>query len=235
VSVLDKERVLAKAKGAGGKGFLLVILVIVAAGGFFILNERGNSEAPDLAPVNITDDEIVADASSGTPLGAEDAPAVIMEFSDFLCPHCRQFNSLSGRLLRQNYASTGKLRWISYDFPLWPESWAPAIAAHCAGRQGKYYEMKNLLFARVDSWRADGSPNGTFVDYARDLGLDASAFETCVDDQETLSEVRATRAFGDKLGVNSTPTLFFNGEPLSGRDMAYPALEERINAAAAAD
>ena len=232
--MLDKECVWAKAKGAGGKGFLLVILVVVAAGGFFVLNAGGDAEAPDLAPVNITDDQIVADASSGTPLGAEDAPAVIMEFSDYLCPHCRQFNSLSGRLIRQNYAGTGELLWISYDFPLWPESWAPAIAAHCAGRQGKYYEMKNLLFARVDSWRTDGNPNDKFVDYARDLGLDVSAFETCVEDQETLSEVRATRAFGEKLGVNSTPTLFFNGEPLSGQDMNYSRLEERIQAAAAA-
>jgi len=231
--LLDKERVLAKAQKGGGKGFFLVILAVVVAGGFFLLNARGKSETPELAPVNITDDAIEADASSGTPIGAEDAPAVIMEFSDFLCPHCRQFNALSGKLLRQNYVSTGQLRWISYDFPLWPESWAPAIAAHCAGRQGKYFEMKDLLFARVDSWRTESNPNGKFEDYAKDLGLDASAFRECVESQETLSEVRATRAFGDKLGVGSTPTLFFNGEPVSGQDMSYGRLEERIKAAAA--
>jgi protein-disulfide isomerase len=171
--------------------------------------------------------------ASGTPLGAEDAPAVIMEFADYLCQHCRQFNSLSGKLLRQNYAFSGSLKWISFDFPLWPESWAPAMAAQCAKRQGKYWEMKDLLFARVDSWGREGNPNRKFIDYARDLGLDAGAFKSCVDGQETVAEVQAIKAYGESLGISSTPTLFFNGEHVTGQDMNYGSLEEQIKATAA--
>ncbi len=223
---------MANTKAKGGKGFFILIAVVVAAGGYLVLNARGTEEAPELAPVALADADIVADMSSGTAMGAEDAPAVIMEFSDFLCPHCRTFNGISGKLLRQNYASTGAVRWISFDFPLNPPSWAPAIAAQCAKRQGKYFEMKDLLFARVDSWAREGNPNRKFVDYARDLGLDAGVFKTCVDDQETVAEVQATRAFGESLGIRGTPSIFFNGEPfqLTGRDYGYGALEERIQA-----
>jgi len=223
---------LANAKGKGGKGFYILIAAVVAAGGFLLMNAKGSDEVPDLAPVALTGGAIAADMSSGTAVGAEDAAAVIMEFSDFLCPHCRQFNGLSGKLLRQNYANSGSLKWISFDFPLWPESWAPAIAAQCAKRQGKYWEMKDLLFARVDSWGQEGNPNRKFIDYARDLGLDADVFKDCVDGQETVAEVQAAKAYGESLGISSTPTVYFNGDHVT-RGMDYGALEERIQAAAA--
>lgn len=222
---------MANAKGKGGKGFYILIGAVIVAGGFLLMNaRRGADEAPDLAPVAVAGGDVAADVSAGSSIGADDAPAVVMEFSDYLCPHCRRFNAMSGKLLRQNYAGTGSLKWISFDFPLWPESWAPAMAAQCAKRQGKYYEMKDLLFARVDSWGQDGNPNGKFVDYARDLGLDAGAFESCVDNQETLAEVQATRAYGESLGVRSTPTIIFNGEPfaLAGADYGYGVIEEQI-------
>jgi protein-disulfide isomerase len=233
--VLDKELILANTKNKGGKVFYLLIAAVVIAGGFLLLKGRGTTEAPDLAPVALSGDGVTADASSGTSFGADDAPAVVMEFSDYLCPHCRTFNGMSGKLLRQNYGNSGSVKWVSYDFPLWPESWAPAIAAQCAKRQGKYYEMKDLLFARVDSWSQGGNPNRKFVDYARDLGLDAGAFKSCVDDKETLADVQATRAYGESLGVESTPTIFFNGErfTLTGRDYGYGALETQIKEAAA--
>ena len=223
---------MAKANAKGGKGFYILIAAVVVVGGFLLLRGRGSAEAPSLTPVALSGGDVAADMSSGTALGAEDAPAVIMEFSDYLCPACRQFNGLSGKLLRQNYANSGSLKWISFDFPLHPESWAPAMAAQCAKRQDKYWEMKDLLFARVDSWGRDNNPNRKFVDYAKDLGLDADAFKTCVDGQETVAEVQATRAYGEALGISGTPSIYFNGEFVSrGRD--YASLEQRIAAVSA--
>lgn len=223
---------MAKAKTKGGKGFYILIAAVVVVGGFLLMRAGGSDEAPELTPISLAGGDIAADMSSGTAIGAEDAPVVIMEFSDFLCPHCRTFNAMSGKLLRQNYAGTGEVKWISFDFPLQPASWAPAIAVHCAKRQGKYFEMKDLLFARVESWAGGGNPNRKFVDYARDLGLDAGAFKSCVDDQETVAEVQASRSYGEKLGVQATPSIFVNGQPfrLTGRDYGYGALEETIKA-----
>jgi protein-disulfide isomerase len=223
----------AKGKGKGGKGFYLLILIVVVAGGLLLLNARGSDEVEDLAPVAVASDPVSGDMSSGAAMGSDEAPVTIMEFADYLCPHCRQFNALSGKLLRQNYSGTGgSVRWISYDFPLWPESWAPAIAAKCAARQDKYWEMHDLLFARVDTWREDGNPNRKFVEYAKDLGLDSGAFKSCVEGQETLKEVQETQAYGVSLGVSSTPTVFFNGQRVL-RDLDYAGMAERIDAAAA--
>jgi protein-disulfide isomerase len=224
---------LAKAKAKGGKGFYILIAAVVVVGGFLLYNAGGSDEAPELTPISLAGGDGAADMSAGAPVGADDAPTVIWEFSDFLCPHCRTFNAMSGKLLRQNYANSGSLKWISFDFPLRPESWAPAIAAKCASRQGRYYEMKDLLLARVESWAQGGNPNRKFVDYARDLGLDADAFKTCVDGQETVTEVQATRAFGESLGIDGTPSIFVNGQRFAiPGDYGYGALEELIKAAA---
>lgn len=221
------------AKAKGGKGFYILIAAVVVVGGFLLYNAGGSDEVPDLAPIALASGDAAADMSAGTALGADNAPTVIWEFSDFLCGYCRTFNALSGKLLRQNYANSGSLKWISFDFPLRPESWAPAIAAKCANRQGKYYEMKDLLLARVESWGRGGNPNRKFVDYARDLGLDADAFKSCVDGQETVAEVQATRAFGESLGIDGTPSIFVNGQRFSiPGDYGYGALEELIKASA---
>lgn len=224
----------------GGKGFYLVILAVVVAGVVFLLNAGGPAapeDVEDFAPVaaeGSAEGAPIGDITDGVPLGPETAPVTILEFSDYLCPHCRQFNALSGKLLRQNFSGAeGTVRWISFDFPLWPESWAPAIAAKCADRQGKYWEMHDLLFARVDSWREQGNPNRTFVEYAKDLGLDSGTFKTCVDEQDTLEEVKAGRAYGISLGVNSTPSVFFDGQRVV-TDLDYAGMEKRIGAAVAA-
>lgn len=225
---------MASSNGKGGKLFFLLVAGVVAVGAYLLVAARGGDEAPALAPTPLGT-AMSADASSGTSYGDEEAPVTIMDFSDYLCPHCRTFNAMSGKLLRQNHAGAGgSVRWVSYDFPLWAESWAPAMAAQCAKLQGKYWEMHDMLFARVDSWKTERNPNGKFVEYAKDLGLDSDAFKGCVEGQETLGAVQAVRAYGESLGISGTPTVFFNGEQVtSGLD--YGNMEERIQAAAAAD
>ncbi|MCL7958803.1 MAG: hypothetical protein M8861_01285, partial [marine benthic group bacterium] len=81
--MLDKERILAKAKAKGGKGFYILIAAVVVVGGFLLYNAGGSDEAPELTPISLAGGDIPADMSSGTAIGAEDAPVVIMEFSDF--------------------------------------------------------------------------------------------------------------------------------------------------------
>ena len=225
---------MADSNGKSGKFFYLLIAGVVVVGGYLLLGARRSEEVATLAPTPLAT-AISADASAGASLGDADAPVTIMDFSDYLCPHCRTFNAMSGKLLRQNHAGPGgSVRWVSFDFPLWPESWAPAMAAQCAKRQGKYWEMHDMLFARVDSWKNERNPNGKFVDYARDLGLDGDEFKRCVDGQETLQAVQAIRAYGESIGISGTPTVFFNGEQVT-QGLDYASLEERIQTTTAGD
>ncbi len=217
--------------GSGARKFVLAIAALVVVGVVALLAARRSGEQAEAPVLSVADTEVAADAAAGTAIGAEDAPAVIIEFADFLCPHCRSFNAVTGRLLRQNYAAQGgKLRWVSYEFPLWPESLVPALAAQCAEEQGKYWEMHDLLFARVDSWRSESSPLAKFVGYARDLGMDGDEFEACVAERRTLPVVMASRKYGEELGVTGTPTLFVNGRRLeqTAEAYSYEGLERRI-------
>jgi protein-disulfide isomerase len=226
----------AAAGGGGGRGFYFAIAAVVVVGLVAILMARDSEEKTATSVLSVAETTAVeADPAAGTAIGPMEAPVVIMEFADFLCPHCRNFNAMTGRLLRQNHTGPGgPLRWVSYEFPLWPESVLPALAVRCAEEQGKYWEMHDLLFARVDSWRDESSPARKFAGYARDLGLDGRSFETCLDEQRYIGELMASRKYGEQLGVSGTPTLFFNGRRLeaASENYSYEGLERQILAAA---
>jgi protein-disulfide isomerase len=124
------------------------------------------------------------------------------------------------------------LRWVVYEFPLdnHPNAVPAAIAGRCAGDQDRFWQMRDLLFARQQEWYAESSPNRTFEGYADQLGLDRKQFATCLSDREHLAEIMSAKKYGESLGVNSTPTLFMNGQPIPLTRRSYEALEEQIKA-----
>ena len=82
-------------------------------------------------------------------LGRPDAPVTLVEFSDYQCPFCGRFFSATLSTLKRDYIDTGKVRYVFRDYPLaqiHPQARKAAEAAHCAGDQGKYWEMHDRLF-----------------------------------------------------------------------------------------
>ena len=225
-----------KAKKSSGAFYWILGGVAVAGAAALFFAGGGGSGAPDTLPVSVADMEAEASGAAGTSMGPEDAPVTIIEFEDFQCPACRQFNALTGKLIRQQYA-TGEdaiVRWVSYDYPvLGQNSWPPAIAARCAEDQGRFWEMHDLLYARTEDWIRASNPNAIFVDFAEDLGLDRTAFATCLSERPHLRDVAASRNYGQALGVSGTPTLYLNGRRLSvTREGDYQSLERLILEAA---
>lgn len=152
--------------------------------------------------VSIDDDAI---------MGPKDAPVTIVEFADYQCPFCARMVPTLKQALRKY---PGKVRWVYRDFPLMeihPEALPAAVAANCAGHQGKYYEMHGLLF---DNLRSLGSE--TYTKLANDLQLDAEKFAECQKDPAEQQEVLADMQDGQRLGVNGTPAYFINGRRISG-------------------
>jgi protein-disulfide isomerase len=86
-----------------------------------------------------------------------------------------------------------------------------AEAAHCARDQGKYWEMHDAMFSNIANL---GVP--ALKQTARSLGLDGAAFDQCLDSGKHASHVREDYQLGEKMGVNSTPTIYVNGRPLVG-------------------
>jgi protein-disulfide isomerase len=151
------------------------------------------------------------------PVSAEDpvrgnanAPVTIVEFSDYQCPFCARVNPTLEKV-RQTYGERVRIVFKDYPLPNHAEAPKAAEAARCAGDQNKYWEMHDAMFANQ---RALGVPS--LKQAARAIGLDGAAFDQCLDSGKWAAAVRAGNALGEKMGVNSTPTLYINGRALIG-------------------
>ncbi len=128
----------------------------------------------------------------------------MIEFSDLQCPYCARFALETFPVLRRRYVDTGKLRFESHDLPLdfHPYAVPAAIAARCAGRQGRFWDYRDAVF-RAQSQLA-GAPYDAI---AAALGLDLARFTACRSEPGVAAEVRADAALAASKGVSSTPTL----------------------------
>jgi protein-disulfide isomerase len=140
----------------------------------------------------------------GYALGRADAPLTMVEFTDLQCPFCRQFVMTSFDDIRKNWIDTGKLRYISRDFPLdiHAQAMAAARAARCAGEQGKFWEMRLGLMRNANLLSAD-----YITKTAGDLKLESKAFAACLAASKYDAEIQAEITEGTKLGVGGTPTF----------------------------
>jgi protein-disulfide isomerase len=145
-------------------------------------------------------------------LGPADAPITIVEFSDYECPFCIKFHGeVLGRLLE---VYGGEIQFVYRDFPLTslhPNAFTAALAANCAGEQGRYYEYHDALFSG-----RYGLGAGAYEQYAAELGLDIGLFNACYESNKYEGEVQADFDFAAQLGVRSTPTFFINGIAVVG-------------------
>jgi protein-disulfide isomerase len=142
--------------------------------------------------------------------GPAGAPVTIFEWSDYQCPFCREAQQVMGRLQAE---FPDKIRITFKDFPLRSHNRAvpAAVAARCAGAQGRYWEYHDLLFlAQPDFSRED------LLGYARRLGLDTEAFTQCFDTARFQDAVLADQREGREAGVRATPTFFINGRKIEG-------------------
>jgi protein-disulfide isomerase len=152
-------------------------------------------------------------------LGDPKAPVTIVEYSDFQCPVCRSLHDTLRGIL-PNYP--GKLRVIFKDFPLeqlHPWARTAAIAGRCAYQQKPeaFWKMYDLIYDNQEIISAENAWN-KMTEYADQAGLDAASFKSCMASPEAAAAVNASHANGEKLEVNSTPTVFVNGRRMVGAD-----------------
>jgi protein-disulfide isomerase len=169
-----------------------------------------------------TDAASSAGAKDDPAWGPENAKVTIVEFADFQCPYCRSwFTQVYDRLVA-NYGD--KIRFIYRDYPLpsHPEAKPAAIAANCAGAQGKYWDYFRLLFS--DS---RGLGSDMYQSYAREVGLDLSAFGSCISSNKYASEIDLDMRDAERLGVNGVPAFFVNDRLISGAQ-PYEAFQQAI-------
>ena len=158
----------------------------------------------------------------GSPsVGPEDAPVVIVEFSDFQCPYCKRANPTVARILEEY---PDQVRRVFKHFPL--SFHRQAMNAHraalAAGEQGRFWEMHAMIF---DSGK--GLAPETMKEHAAALGLDVERFEADFGSERFEERIQADMAEGRQAGVRGTPAFFINGRLISGAQ-PYEVFKRRV-------
>lgn len=143
--------------------------------------------------------------------GPKNAPITIFEFSDFQCPYCSRATTTLHDVLGQY---DGKIQVVFKSFPLpFHQQAEPASrAAYAAGKQGKFWEMHDKLFASQQRLKEEG----LFETFAKELGLNLEKFKADFESDEAKKLVASETEEGKAVGVRGTPAFFINGTRLVG-------------------
>jgi protein-disulfide isomerase len=158
--------------------------------------------APSAQPAPAITKVSVGDSPS---LGKSDAPVTVIEFSDYQCPFCQRFVRNTLPALKTDYIDTGKVRYVFRDFPLAMHRQArkAAEAAHCAGEQGKYWEMHDVIFNNQQALKVED-----LKEHASSLDLEPAAFNNCLEQGKYAAEIDKDFADGSTAGITGTPSFF---------------------------
>jgi protein-disulfide isomerase len=181
--------------------------------------ETGLQPDPDRPGVNLAGDHYK---------GNLDAQLVVIEFSDFECPFCRDHAIETQPAIDEDLVDSGDVLWVFKHLPLdsHPSARVAAVAAECAGDQGQFWEMHDLLFETVGDWASDDTDTDTaLIDLAAGQSLDQSAFQQCFASRAALERVLADMS--DARGIISqTPSfVVIQGERGSLMQGSIPADE----------
>ncbi len=153
-------------------------------------------------------------------LGDEKAPVTLIEYGDYQCPFCGRFFHQVESSLREEYIKTGKVRMVYRNFQiLGAESIASGAAAECAKDQSKFWAYHDELYTAEtkDNQENNGNLNrDLFLMLAQNVGLDMTAFTSCLDSNKYIEQVKKETADGQIMGLTGTPTTYINGEQVVG-------------------
>lgn len=161
--------------------------------------------------------------------GSKDARVTIIEFSDYECPFCGRYFQETYAQLKKDYIDTGKVKYVFKDFPLsFHESAQKAAeAARCVREQKGdfgYFAMHDKLFSSQDQLSVENYKN-----WARELGVDGSKYDSCLDSGKYAQAVQSDLEYGQQVGVEGTPAFFINGKLVSGAQ-PYSVFKQAIDA-----
>lgn len=146
--------------------------------------------------------------------GAPAAKFVVVEFTDYQCPFCAAHATEALPEILKEFVETGKLRYVVANLPLeglHPFAAKAAQAAECAGLEGKFWEMHDLLF--LNQKMVIDTP---LSKYAAALNLEEARFDECLKTGKTAPIVLSDSALAARLSIRGTPTFVF-GEIKEGR------------------
>lgn len=216
---------------------LAVVLVVAVAGATIfaiVTSQKDDANNATASPMALD-----AIPQSGMTIGNADAPVTVIEYADFQCPFCANFAlSLEPKII-ETYVATGQVRFEFQPMPILSskalddptnESVRSAEAAMCAADQDKFWDFYHLLYTKQTGENVGDFTDANLNAYAKEAGLDTTAFSTCLTNRTHLQDVQNSLNQGQTAGVSGTPTFFVNGTKVLGSGGLEQAIKDALNA-----
>lgn len=164
-----------------------------------------------------------SDAAAGArfAIGSPEAKVTVVDFSNYLCGHCRDHANDVLPLIKRDYIDTGKVRYVFRDFPFGGQENVirAGEAAACAADNNLYFEYHQALFRAQMRWAGlrGEALDGYFADLAGQIGMTPASFLQCLKSGSKRAGVLADQKLATDLGLTGTPTFFVNGEKYTGQ------------------
>ena len=195
-------------QGGAALWVAVILIIIIGIAGIVILaqkqeSDNGGSGSSLLPP--ITESDLVK--------GNSGSATILIEYSDFQCPACGGYYLLLKKL---NEEFGDKILFVYRHFPLQQHKNAKsaAIASEAAARQGKFWQMHDMIFENQSEWSEEKNAEGIFTSYTQNLGLNIEQFKNDLNSQEIKEKIDNDYKGGVRANVNGTPTFFLNGKKI---------------------
>ncbi|MFT4344000.1 MAG: DsbA family protein [Candidatus Woesearchaeota archaeon] len=199
--------------------FAALLVLSIATGGFGF----GGNAAPRATGTTGSATQgtlLQASGDNGNTKGNPDAPVTITKYSSFSCGFCNTVRPTLDQVMAE-YGDDVKIVYKHFDRTNGGVDSRAAQATECAGEQGQFWEMHDMIF--------DRGPSGNVQAYAQDLGLDMNDFNECLNSQRYAELVQQHTNEARSLGFSGTPSFKINDGQLVGAQ-PFPAFQQAINA-----
>ncbi len=206
------------------KRFVVILIVVIAAFLGLIVFTKKEAKAPD-ATASVPSNHVQGEGTSGV---------TMIEYGDLQCPACGAYYPI----VKQVQAKYGNQITFQYrNFPLvslHKNAMSAHRAAEAASKQGKFWEMHDMMYERQTSWAASTSVGSIFESYAKELGLNLDQYKTDLASQEVQNVINADMKEGQALNITATPGFVIDGKKLEENPRDVAGFSALIDAAIAA-
>jgi protein-disulfide isomerase len=184
---------------------VVAVIVIVFVGIFALTGKKDSGTTGDAGAVS---NHVIGSGSTGVTL---------VEYGDYQCPYCQVYSATVKQVVEE-YKDQITFQFVHFPLPnLHQNAFAASRAAEAAGKQGKFWEMHDLLYQNADpngasGWVVSTAPTTFFNGYAKQLGLNMTKFEADYASTAVNSTINADMSKGNDLGVEGTPSFFVDGK-----------------------
>ena len=222
--------------------FIIIAIVLIAGVAVVVMFSRQRGATENTSAFTNTQPAQTTTSTSSAPQSSPNAPAglakpnvkvsspvVLEEYGDYQCPPCGQLHPVL-KQIEHEYGD--QLRVVFRHFPLTKihkNAMIAAQAAEAARNQGKFWEMHDRLYRNQNVWKDLPDARPTFIEYARELGLNVERFSREMDSPEVQQRIASDMQRGSGVGVTGTPTVFIEGQMLRFEATTLDGLRQGIN------